>query len=68
MVSKGPELVTVDDVIGKQIGEATRLLRAQGFTVEVQKAFGGFFGTVRFQTPGGGSRVKPGSTITLTVV
>jgi len=67
-VSKGPELVSVEPVIGRQIGEATRLLQAQGFTVVVQKAFGGFFGTVRFQTPSGGARVKPGATITLTVI
>ena len=68
VVSKGPELVTVPGVVGQQIGAATAALEAQGFTVEVQKAFGGYFGTVRFQTPGGGSRVKPGATITLTVV
>ena len=68
VVSKGPELVSVEPVIGRQIGEATRLLQAQGFTVVVQKAFGGFFGTVRFQTPSGGARVKPGATITLTVI
>ncbi len=68
VVSKGPELVAVQPVIGRQIGEATRLLQAQGFTVVVQKAFGGFFGTVRFQTPSGGARVKPGATITLTVI
>ena len=68
VVSKGPRLMTVDGVIGQQIGPATRLLEAQGFTVTVQKAFGGYFGTVRFQTPGGGSRVRPGATITLTVI
>ncbi len=68
VVSKGPELVTVEPVIGRQVGEATRLLEAQGFTVVVQKAFGGFFGTVRFQTPSGGARVRPGATITLTVI
>ena len=68
VVSKGPELVTVESVIGRQVGEASRLLQAQGFTVVVQKAFGGYFGTVRFQTPGGGARVRPGATITLTVI
>ena len=68
VVSKGPELVAVPRVVGSQIGAARKLLASQGFKVVVQNAFGGFFGTVRFQTPAAGERVKAGATITLTVV
>jgi serine/threonine-protein kinase len=68
VVSKGPRLVAVPEVIGRQLDEARATLEASGFKVEVQQAFGGFFGTVRFQTPAAGERVAPGSTITLTVV
>ena len=68
VVSKGPELVPVPRVVGSQIDPARKLLVSQGFKVVVNNAFGGFFGTVRFQTPGAGERVKAGATITLTVV
>ena len=68
VVSKGPELVPVPSVVGKQVDPARKLLVSQGFKVVVNEAFGGFFGTVRFQTPGAGERVKAGTTITLTVV
>ena len=68
VVSKGPVLVTVPDVVGRQLREARDTLEAQGFTVEVRRALGGFFGTVRLQDPSGGSKVPKGSTITLTIV
>ena len=68
VVSKGPELVAVPRVVGSQIDPARKLLVSQGFKVVVQNAFGGFFGTVRFQTPSAGERVMAGATITLTVV
>jgi beta-lactam-binding protein with PASTA domain/tRNA A-37 threonylcarbamoyl transferase component Bud32 len=68
VVSKGPVLVTVPDVVGRQLREAQDILEAQGFTVEVRRALGGFFGTVRLQDPSGGSKVRKGSTITLTIV
>jgi serine/threonine-protein kinase len=68
VVSKGPRLVTVPGVVGKQVAEATQALRALGFTVEVRKVLGGFFGSVRAQDPASGTRVPAGSTITLTVV
>jgi serine/threonine-protein kinase len=68
VVSKGPRLVTVPGVVGKQVAEASQALRALGFTVEVRKVLGGFFGSVRAQDPAPGQRVPAGSTITLTVV
>jgi len=68
VVSKGPVLVTVPDVVGQQLREARAALEAQGFEVEVRRALGGFFGTVRLQDPSGGSKAPKGSTITLTIV
>ena len=55
VVSKGPELVKVPDVQGKQEAEAVKLLEAAGFKVEVNRFMGGIFGTVRSQNPAGGS-------------
>jgi len=68
VVSKGPVLVTVPDVVGQQLEQARGALEAQGFKVAVRRALGGFFGTVRLQDPSGGSKVPKGSTVTLTIV
>jgi beta-lactam-binding protein with PASTA domain/tRNA A-37 threonylcarbamoyl transferase component Bud32 len=68
VVSKGPQLVPVPDVIGKQEAEARSILEGLGFTVKVDRAFGGYFGTVRLQSIDGGTTAPQGSTITLTVV
>ena len=68
VVSKGPVLVAVPDVVGQQLEQARGTLEAQGFKVAVRRALGGFFGTVRLQDPSGGSKVPKGSTITLTIV
>ncbi|VEI12525.1 Serine/threonine-protein kinase PrkC [Trueperella bialowiezensis] len=67
-VSKGPELVEVPNVFGMQEGEATTTLEEAGFVVSYDRFLGGYFGTVRAQSPGAGERVKPGSTITITIV
>jgi serine/threonine-protein kinase len=67
-VSLGPPLVEVPDVVGTQVGPATRRLEDAGFEVRVERVLGGFFGTVRACDPPAGSRVPRGSTITLTVV
>ncbi|MEP7370338.1 MAG: Stk1 family PASTA domain-containing Ser/Thr kinase, partial [Dermatophilaceae bacterium] len=50
VVSKGPQMVDVPAVIGKQEGEATSILVGLGFKVKIERAFGGFFGTVRLQS------------------
>jgi len=68
VVSKGPELVLVPNVIGQQEKPATSILQALGFTVQVDRVFGGMFGTVRLQSVDGGTQAPKGSTITLTVV
>ena len=54
--------------VGKQRDEATRLLKAAGFKVEVDRVLGGFFGTVRSSRPGRRQRGPKGSTVTLTIV
>jgi beta-lactam-binding protein with PASTA domain len=67
VVSKGPVMVEVPQVVGKSLREARRILEDAGFTVEVEQALGGFFRTVRFQDPEGGKAPK-GSTVTVTIV
>jgi serine/threonine-protein kinase len=68
VVSKGPELVLVPDVFGKQEGEATTILQGLGFKVDVQRFAGGPFGTVTSQSVAANTEAPKGSTITLTVV
>jgi serine/threonine-protein kinase len=68
VVSKGPTLVVVPPVIGKQEQEATSILEGLGFKVKIERAFGGFFGTVRLQSIAEGTPTPKGTTITLTVV
>jgi eukaryotic-like serine/threonine-protein kinase len=68
VVSKGPVLVDVPNVVGRQGREARRILESAGFTVRIEKALGGYFGTVRFQDPARGSRAPRGSLVTLTIV
>ena len=67
-VSKGPELIEVPNVFGKQEGEAAKILESAGFVVAYERFLGGYFGTVRAQSPGAGEKVKPGSVITITIV
>ncbi|ALE05459.1 protein kinase [Arthrobacter sp. ERGS1:01] len=66
-LSKGPRMIAVPDMIGKQVGVATAELKALGFKVEVENLLGGFFGTVRFQSPQGVDAPE-GSTIILKVI
>ena len=67
-VSKGPEMVTVPDVVGLQRQEARNKLEGAGFTVQEDLILGGFFNTVRSSNPVGGSKVKKGSTVTISIV
>ena len=67
-VSLGPPLVPVPAVVGKQVDEATRILRDAGFEVRVERVLGGFFGTVRASDPDAGTAIPRGSTVTLTIV
>lgn len=66
-ISKGPEMITVPDLVGKQVDQAVAALKALGFEVNVKNLLGGFFGTVRFQDPQGVQAPK-GSTVTLQVI
>ena len=68
VVSKGPVLVKVPDVQGKQEAEAKAILEGVGFKVEVERFMGGIFGTVRSQEPGANTEQPKGSTIKLVIV
>jgi len=68
VISKGPELVQVPNVISLQFNKARSQLAALGFQVSRTDLAGGFFGTVRFQLPLPGQMVAKGSTVRLTVV
>ena len=68
VVSKGPELITVPDVQGKQEVQARKILEDAGFKVAVQQFMGGLFGTVRSQNPAAGSEQPKNTTVTLVVV
>jgi len=67
-VSKGPELVTVPNLRGKQYDEAKQILDQLGLVAERQNVLGGIFGTVRDQSVAADTQVAKGSKITLTVV
>ncbi|MFD4229369.1 Stk1 family PASTA domain-containing Ser/Thr kinase [Streptomyces sp. NPDC058545] len=64
-VSKGPRMIDVPDVTGKEVDEATRLLKAAGFEVEVDRPFLSFSDTIASQSVDGGDRAPEGSTITI---
>jgi len=68
VVSKGPPLVEVPDVFGKQFEEAQTILEGLGFVVARENVLGGLFGTVRDQSVEAGQTAPKGSTITLKVV
>lgn len=68
VLSKGPELIVVPNVVGKQFREARAILRQAGFEVKRANVLGGYFGTVRIQLPAEGAKAPKGSTIMLTVV
>ncbi|MFF3570430.1 Stk1 family PASTA domain-containing Ser/Thr kinase [Nocardia jiangxiensis] len=60
--------VQVPDVVGKSASQARTELENLGFKVVLNQVFSTDRGTVRVQTPFGGTNVAPGSTITLTVL
>ena len=68
VVSLGPEMVEVPDVVGKQEDEATKMLQDAGFQVSTERILGGYFGTVRATDPASGTKARKGSTVTITVV
>jgi serine/threonine-protein kinase len=69
VVSKGPELVEVPSVRGQGVAAATEKLQDLGFEVETHDAPGSLgLGFVFSQSPGAGDMVRPGSTISLSLI
>jgi eukaryotic-like serine/threonine-protein kinase len=67
-VSTGPEQVTVPDVVGLSSDSAQARLDAEGFGVAVQEQESeAAEGEVILQSPGGGTQVDVGTTVTITV-
>jgi serine/threonine-protein kinase len=63
IVSKGPEIVTVPNVVGMTVEEASAKLAEFGLTPDVKDYGPGK--RVRAQDPAGGAQVKKGSKVTL---
>ncbi|MFC8227342.1 Stk1 family PASTA domain-containing Ser/Thr kinase [Streptomyces sp. NPDC057287] len=64
-VSKGPRMLQVPDVTGKDVDEARSALEDAGFEVEVDRPFLSFSDTVGSQSVEGGEKAAEGSTITI---
>jgi serine/threonine-protein kinase len=63
IVSKGPEMVSVPNVVGKSVESASAILQNLGLNAEVQNYRVG--AKVRAQAPGPTTKVKKGSQVTL---
>jgi serine/threonine-protein kinase len=74
VVSKGPEMVTIPDVRGRNTDDARKTLEALGLQVKVSAPLGDLTHTVRLQDPSPGQQVRVRSktgaktVVTLTVV
>ena len=66
-VSLGTENKTIPPIIGKNVREATAILRDMGFAVREERVSGGTPGEVIGVTPAEGSTLSVGETVTLTV-
>ncbi|WP_329227842.1 Stk1 family PASTA domain-containing Ser/Thr kinase [Streptomyces sp. NBC_01460] len=64
-VSKGPRMLQVPDVTGKDVDEARSALEDAGFEVKVDRPFLSFSDTVGSQSVEGGRTAAEGSTITI---
>ncbi|MFE5094390.1 Stk1 family PASTA domain-containing Ser/Thr kinase [Streptomyces sp. NPDC056638] len=64
-VSKGPRMIDVPDVIGKDVDDARSKLEDAGFEVKVDRPFLSFGDTVDSQSVDGGKQAPEGSTITI---
>ncbi|MBO0913643.1 Stk1 family PASTA domain-containing Ser/Thr kinase [Streptomyces laculatispora] len=64
-VSKGPQLIDVPDVTGKDVADARSELEDAGFEVKVDHPFLSFSDTIASQSVDGGDRAPEGSTITI---
>ncbi len=67
-ISKGPEPVTVPDVVGDKVDDAKRKLQDAGFEVKEDRGLLGLFAdTVEGQSVDGGDTAPKGSTITIEI-
>lgn len=64
-VSKGPRMLDVPDVTGRNVEEARSTLEEAGFEVKVDRPFLSFSDTIASQSVDGGERAAEGSTITV---
>jgi eukaryotic-like serine/threonine-protein kinase len=67
-ISRGPETVTVPDVVGRQFRAAEQELQGLGLVVRREDIAGGFFGTVREQSVEAGTQVPKGTEVVIRVV
>jgi beta-lactam-binding protein with PASTA domain/tRNA A-37 threonylcarbamoyl transferase component Bud32 len=70
VISRGPDLVAVPDVIGDNIADAKAELEAAGFVVEVtslipEESWDNPLAVVASTNPGPGEQIKRGSTVTI---
>ena len=68
VVSKGPPMVEVPNVVGRSESQARETLTNAGFQVSVNKPLGFVVFGVNSQNPRGGTKAPKGSTVTITVV
>ncbi|MFG2473333.1 Stk1 family PASTA domain-containing Ser/Thr kinase [Streptomyces fagopyri] len=67
-VSKGPEMVSVPDVVGDSVDDAKKALEDAGFEVDENRGLLGLFGDhVKNQSVEGGRTAPKGSTITIEI-
>ncbi|MGQ4714758.1 Stk1 family PASTA domain-containing Ser/Thr kinase [Streptomyces anulatus] len=64
-VSKGPRMLDVPDVTGRDVDEARSTLEEAGFDVKVDRPFLSFSDTIASQSVDGGEQAPEGSTITI---
>ncbi|WP_282686791.1 MULTISPECIES: Stk1 family PASTA domain-containing Ser/Thr kinase [unclassified Streptomyces] len=64
-VSKGPRMLDVPDVTGRDVDEARSTLEEAGFEVKVDRPFLSFSDTIASQSVDGGEQAPEGSTITI---
>ncbi|MFI1188095.1 Stk1 family PASTA domain-containing Ser/Thr kinase [Streptomyces californicus] len=64
-VSKGPRMLDVPDVTGRDVDEARSTLEEAGFEVKVDRPFLSFSDTVASQSVDGGEQAPEGSVITV---
>ncbi|GAA2527417.1 Stk1 family PASTA domain-containing Ser/Thr kinase [Rarobacter incanus] len=67
VTSRGPKPVEVPNVVGMSESDATTTLKDAGFEVKADRYLGAILDRVRFQSEDAGTKIPPGTTITITV-